>query len=162
MHAESATKTLTRIANFFPADVREQKMYDLSNSLKAIVTQRLLMTKDGKGRIPAFEILSNTPHVKMLISENKVNEVNKAMRRSTLDEGTISFDNFVFDLYESEKISYKEALKYVDSVTDFNVRLRADSKLKLPDILESADLSWDLSDSLYEVSQESKGAFRLS
>lgn len=160
VHATSTKLTLERIVNFFPHDARDQLMLDLSSNLQAIVTQRLMVRASGKGRVAALEILSNTPHIQFLIRESRFSEITQAMTRMTIKEGTITNDNYIFDLYESEVINYDEALLYVDSPNNFRVRLRSESNRKLPAELCSDDNDWDLTTSAAaENKQKTWGSF---
>lgn len=139
VHATTTKLTLERIVNMFPHERRDQLMLDLSHNLQAIVTQRLMTHISGKGRVAALEIMSNTPHIQLLIRESRFDEINGAMSRSTLKEGVISIDNYIFDLYESGQVTYEECLHYVDSPNNFRVRLRSDSKLELPPELRTSE-----------------------
>lgn len=136
LHATTTKLTLERIVNMFPHERRDQLMLDLSHNLQAIVTQRLMRHASGKGRVAALEVMSNTPHIELLIRESRFGELLSAMQRSTLKEGVITIDNYIFELYEAQKITYEESLLYVDSPNNFRVRLRSDSKLPLPDELK--------------------------
>lgn len=142
VHATNASLTLDRIVNMFPHERREQLLQDLSSSLRAIITQRLISRADGDGRIPALEIMTNTPHIQLLIRESRLNELTKAMSRSTLKEGVITIDNYIFELYEQGKVDYETALQYVDSPHNFTVRLREESTRGLPDELATQEQSW--------------------
>lgn len=144
VHATTAKLTLERIVNFFPHEQREQLMLDLSSNLQGIVTQRLMMHASGTGRVAALEIMSNTPHIELLIRESRFGEITDAMSRSTLKEGVITIDNYIFDLYERGEVTFEEALQYVDSPNNFRVRLRSDSARDLPDELESKTQDWGL------------------
>ncbi len=137
VHATTTRLTLERIVNMFPHERRDQLMLDLSHNLVAIVTQRLMQHASGKGRVAALEIMSNTPHIELLIRESRFADLLDAMSRSTLNEGVITIDNYIFDLYEQGKVTYEEALLYVDSPNNFRIRLRSDSKKELPDELKS-------------------------
>lgn len=151
VHATTTKLTLERIVNMFPHERRDQLMLDLSHNLQSIVTQRLMMHASGKGRVAALEVMSNTPHIELLIRESRFEELLDAMERSTLKEGVITIDNYIFDLYEAEKVTYEEALLYVDSPNNFRVRLRSDSHLPLPDELKSDnEQSWKLERSAAE------------
>lgn len=142
VHATNASLTLDRIVNMFPHERREQLLQDLSSSLKGIITQRLISRADGNGRIPALEIMTNTPHIQLLIRESRLNELGKAMSRSTLKEGVITIDNYIFELYEKGQVNYDTALQYVDSPHNFTVRLREESARGLPEELATKEQSW--------------------
>ncbi len=144
VHATTTKLTLERIVNFFPHEQRDQLMLDLSSNLQAIVTQRLMLHSSGNGRVVALEVLSNTPHMQLLIRESRFGEITDAMARATLKEGVITIDNYVFELYEKGEVEYEEALQYVDSPNNFRVRLRTDSERELPDELKSDVQDWNL------------------
>lgn len=144
VHATTAKLTLERIVNFFPHEQRDQLMLDLSSNLQGIVTQRLMMRAGGVGRIAALEIMTNTPHIELLIRESRFGDLTDAMSRSTLNEGVITIDNYIFDLYERGEVTFEEAMLYVDSPNNFRVRLRSDSTRDLPEELETASHNWGL------------------
>ena len=75
LHANNTNQALDRIINFFPEDRRQQLLMDLSLNLKAFVSQRLIPRKEGKGRVPAVEIMINTPLMADLIFKGKVHEI---------------------------------------------------------------------------------------
>ncbi|MBS9777398.1 MAG: PilT/PilU family type 4a pilus ATPase [Gammaproteobacteria bacterium] len=155
VHATTTKLTLERIVNMFPHERRDQLMLDLSHNLQAIVTQRLMIHASGKGRVAALEIMSNTPHIELLIRESRFEELLDAMQRATLKEGVITIDNYIFDLYEAGKVTYEESLLYVDSPNNFRVRLRSDSHLELPDELKSnSEQSWGLETSAEEENKK--------
>ncbi len=144
VHATTAKLTLERIVNFFPYEQRDQLMLDLSSNLQAIVTQRLMAHASGAGRIAALEVMSNTPHIELLIRESRFGEIGEAMSRSTLNEGVVTIDNYIFDLYESGEVTYEEAMQYVDSPNNFRIRLRSESERELPEELKSQENKWGL------------------
>ena len=114
--------------NFFPEERRTQLLMDLSLNLRAIVSQRLVAFKDRKGRIPAVEVLLNTPLVSDLIFKGEVHEIKEVMKRSR-DQGMQTFDQSLFDLHEAELISYEDALRNADSVNDLRLQVKLNSKL---------------------------------
>lgn len=156
VHASSAYLALERVVNFFDHTRREQLLDDLAQNLNAIICQRLMFPKTGKGRVPAIEVMTATPHLRFLIGEGRLGEINEAMERSTLTEGVITFDDYIFDLYEAEKVAYEEALKYVNSPTNFKVRLRAEFSIELPDELKSEEQSWELEASAAEDTKHNR------
>ncbi len=116
LHANNAYHALTRIVSFFPPESREHHLHDLSVSLKAIISQRLVRGLDGK-RIAATEILQNSLHVAELIIKQDVDAIKEAMERSMVD-GTQTFEQALYYLYKSGKISLDEALSNADSRTN--------------------------------------------
>ncbi len=164
VHATTTKLTLERIANMFPHDRRDQLMLDLSSNLRAIVTQRLMMRAEGKGRVAALEVMTNTPHIQLLIRESRFEDLGEAMARATLKEGVITIDNYIFDLYENGDVTYEESLLYVDSPNNFRIRLRADSKRELPvELQASEEQEWGLERTAYEENREKTwGSFSKS
>ncbi|MDD3884033.1 MAG: PilT/PilU family type 4a pilus ATPase [Gallionella sp.] len=127
LHANSANQALDRIINFFPEERREQLLMDLSLNVKSLISQRLIPTKEGKGRVAAIEILLNSPLIADLIFKGEVHTIKEVMAKSR-ELGMQTFDQALFDLYESDKISYEEALKNADSVNDLRLRIKLESK----------------------------------
>jgi twitching motility protein PilU len=128
LHANSTNQALDRVINFFPEEKRQQLLMDLSLNLRAMVSQRLIAFKDRKGRIPAVEILLNTPLVQDLIFKGNVPEIREVMKRSR-EQGMQTFDQALFDLHEAELISYEDALRNADSVNDLRLNIKLNSKL---------------------------------
>ena len=126
LHANSANQALDRIINFFPEERRTQLLMDLSLNLKAMVSQRLLPRQEGKGRIAAVEILLNTPLIADLIFKGEVAEIKELMKRSR-ELGMQTFDQSLFDLYESQMITYEDALRNADSVNDLRLQIKLNS-----------------------------------
>ncbi len=127
LHANSANQAIDRIINFFPEDRRQQLLMDLSLNLRAIVSQRLLPLKERKGRIPAVEILLNSPLIADLIFKGNIPEIKEIMKRSR-ELGMQTFDQALFGLYEDGQISYEDALRNADSVNDLRLQIKLHSK----------------------------------
>ena len=123
LHANSANQALDRIINFFPEDRREQLLMDLSLNIKALISQRLIPKKDGKGRAAAFEILLASPLISDLIFKGQVHEIKEVMAKSR-ELGMQTFDQALFTLHEDGAISYEEALKNADSVNDLRLKIK--------------------------------------
>ncbi|MGB8517099.1 MAG: PilT/PilU family type 4a pilus ATPase [Gallionella sp.] len=130
LHANSANQALDRIINFFPEERREQLLMDLSLNTKALISQRLIPNRDGVGRVPATEILLNSPLIADLIFKGEVHSI-KAVMGNSRELGMQTFDQALFLLYEQGKISYEEALKNADSVNDLRLRIKLESKSNL-------------------------------
>jgi twitching motility protein PilU len=120
LHANNANQALDRIINFFPEEKHNQVFLDLSLNLRAIISQRLIPSTDGK-RALAMEILLNTPLVADLIKRGDVHEIKDIMKRSE-KVGMQTFDTALFKLYQEGKISEEEAVKNADSQN--NVKLQ--------------------------------------
>ncbi len=127
LHANSSNQALDRIINFFPEERRAQLLMDLSLNLKALVSQRLLPRQEGKGRVAAVEILLNTPLVSDMIFKGEVGEIKELMKRSR-ELGMQTFDQALFDLYESRSVTYEDALRNADSVNDLRLQIKLHSK----------------------------------
>ncbi|MFW5954504.1 MAG: PilT/PilU family type 4a pilus ATPase [Guyparkeria sp.] len=131
LHANNTNQALDRIINFFPEERRQQLLMDLSLNLKAVVSQRLLPKADGDGRVPAVEVLINTPLIGDLIFKGDVSEIKEVMKRSR-ELGMQTFDQALFDLYEAYQVDYDEAISKADSVNDLRLRIKLESKRGLP------------------------------
>ena len=127
LHSNSANQALDRIINFFPEERRQQLLMDLSLNLKSIVSQRLLPLASGKGRVPAVEVLLNTPLVSDMVFKGEVTGIKDVMRKSR-ELGMQTFDQAIFDLYELGKVSYEDALRNADSVNDLRLNIKLNSK----------------------------------
>jgi twitching motility protein PilU len=125
LHANSTNQALDRIINFFPEERRAQLLMDLSLNVRAFVAQRLIPRRDGKGRVPAVEIMLNSPLVSDLIFKGDIGGIKDLMKKSR-ELGMQTFDQSLFDLYEAGLITYEDALRNADSLND----LRLDIKLK--------------------------------
>jgi twitching motility protein PilU len=127
LHANSTNQALDRIINFFPEERRQQLLMDLSLNLKGVVSQRLIPKADGKGRVPAVEIMINSPLMADLIFKGEVHEMKELMAKSN-ELGMQTFDQALFRLFEEGLISYEDALRNADSVNDLRLRIKLDSK----------------------------------
>lgn len=127
LHANSSNQALDRIINFFPEERRQQLLMDLSLNLKAVISQRLLRTKDGKGRVAAIEILLNTPLMADLILKGEVHAIKGLMQKSR-ELGMQTFDQALFDLYESGQVIYEDALRNADSINELRLRIKLEGK----------------------------------
>jgi twitching motility protein PilU len=127
LHANSANQALDRIINFFPEERRQQLLMDLSLNTRGLISQRLIPREGGIGRIAAMEILLNTPLIADLIFKGDVGQIKDIMAKSTR-LGMQTFDQALFDLYESGTISYEEAMRNADSKNELRLRIKLDSK----------------------------------
>jgi len=127
LHANSSNQALDRIINFFPEDKREQLLMDLSLNIRAMVSQRLIPRESTEGRIAAMEIMIGTPLISDLIFRGEVAKIKEVMSRSNR-LGMKTFDQALFDLFESRQISYEEALRNADSKNEIRLRIKLESK----------------------------------
>ena len=139
LHANSTNQALDRIINFFPEDRRQQLLMDLSLNLKSLVSQRLIPTAAGDGRIAAIEIMINSPLMSDLIFKGQVHDIKELIAKSN-ELGMQTFDQALFDLYESGNIKYEDALRNADSVNDLRLRIKLEGKeSKGSDLMEGLD-----------------------
>ena len=127
LHANSTNQAIDRIINFFPEERRHQLLMDLSLNLRAMVSQRLLPKKDGKGRVAAIEIMLNSPLISDLIFKGEVHEIKEIMKKSR-ELGMQTFDQALFDLYEAGRITYEDALRNADSINDLRLQIKLHGK----------------------------------
>ncbi len=127
LHANNANQALDRVINFFPEERKQQLLMDLSANLRCIISQRLLKTKDGKGRVAAIEILLNSPLIKDLILKGDLHEIKPIMQKSN-ELGMKTFDQALFDLYEEDKISFDDAMRNADSMNELRLRIKLEGK----------------------------------
>jgi twitching motility protein PilU len=121
LHANNAYQTMERIINMFPKEMHRTLFMDLSLNLRAIISQRLVRTVEGK-RVAAIEILMNTPHISDLIREGRVDEIRQAMAESK-EEGMTTFDDALLKLYRDGLISLEECLANSDSAANLEARI---------------------------------------
>jgi twitching motility protein PilU len=122
LHSNNADQTIERILNFFPESAHKNILMNLSLNLKAVVSQRLVVGKDGK-RLPAVEILINTPVIRDMMRRQQVHEIKEAMDRS-LEEGMQTFDQALFRMFKEGKIELEEALNKADSRDGLALKIR--------------------------------------
>ena len=126
-HTINAVQTIVRIVNFFPPHLHDEIRMQLSMILKGTLSLRLVTSKDGKGRIPAFETMVVTPSIARLIRENRIREI-----QNFIDEGAMfgmtSFKKSLVGLVKSGLVDAAEARKYADSKDDFDLEMKGISR----------------------------------
>ena len=127
LHANNANQALDRIINLFPEERKPQLLMDLSGNLRSIVSQRLVRTKDGKGRRAAIEILLNTPTMADAIFKGAMHEIKPIMTKSR-DLGMQTFDQALFELFETGEIDLEEAIRNADSANELRLSIKLNSK----------------------------------
>ena len=127
LHANNANQTLDRIINFFPEERKNQLLMDLSSNLRGIISQRLIRLSDGKGRKAAIEIMLNTPTISEMIMKGEAYRIKEIMGKSK-EIGMCTFDQALFDLYESGHIAYDEAILNADSANELRLLIKLKSK----------------------------------
>jgi twitching motility protein PilU len=135
LHSNNANQALERVINFFPPERHQQMYLQLSLNLKAIISQRLVKSKDG-GRAAAIEILTSNSRVRDLIRKGDCDTIKEAMEGAAID-GMQTFDQALFHLYRDGRISLEAALQNADSVTDLKLKIKLDNAGSAAD--EAAD-----------------------
>jgi twitching motility protein PilU len=123
LHSNSANQTIDRIINFFSEERRKQLLMDLSSNLRAIISQRLVRTADGKGRKAAIEILINTPIIADKLLKGEFHEI-KAIMSKSRELGMKTFDWSLFELYNDGTITYDEAIRNADSANELRLNIK--------------------------------------
>ncbi|MGH7330695.1 MAG: ATPase, T2SS/T4P/T4SS family, partial [Polyangiaceae bacterium] len=121
LHANNCAETLDRVINLFPLDQHNQIFLDLSQYLRAILAQRLVMGKDGK-RCAAVEVMLNTPHIAELVKKGDVVSIKEAIVASR-ERGVQSFDAALHALYRDQRIELEEALTHADSRANLEAKI---------------------------------------
>ena len=122
LHSNNADQTLERILNFFPESAHRNILMNLALNLRAVISQRLVIGKDGR-RLPAAEVLLNTPLIRDMIRRGQIHEIKEAMDRS-LQEGMQTFDQALMAMYKEGKIDLEEALSKADSRDGLALKIR--------------------------------------
>lgn len=123
LHANNANQAIDRILHFFPDEMHDQLLMDLSLNLRGIVAQQLIKRSDGKGRYPVVEIFLNTPLAKDYIRKGEITKLKELMKNSK-EEGMQTFDMALYELYREHKISYDDAIGAADSKNDLRLVIK--------------------------------------
>ncbi|WP_151636697.1 PilT/PilU family type 4a pilus ATPase [Noviherbaspirillum aerium] len=142
LHANNANQTIDRIINFFPEERRNQLLGDLSSNLRAIISQRLVRTEDGKGRRAAIEILLNTPTIAEQILKGQFHAIKETMAKSR-ELGMRTFDQALFDLYNAGHIGYDEAIRNADSANELRLQIKLRANRGQPGEASAFNLALD-------------------
>jgi len=136
LHTLDATETINRIISVFPPYQQKQVRLQLSTILKAVISQRLVPRADGKGRVPALEVLVSTGLVRELIADkDRTKELPDAIAKGYTTYGMQTFDQSLMSLVKQNLVTYDEALKHVSNPDDFALRFRG--------IASTSDSDWD-------------------
>ena len=127
LHANNANQALDRILHFFPDEMRDQLLMDLSLNLRGIIAQQLIKRADNKGRYPAVEILINTPLAKDYIRKGEIHKLKELMKDSR-EQGMQTFDQALYDLYMAGKIGYDDALNSADSRNEVRLMIKLNTE----------------------------------
>jgi twitching motility protein PilU len=121
LHANNAPETLDRVINMYPNEQHNQVLMDLSQYLRAVISQRLVRAKEGR-RVPAVEVMLNTPHLSEMIKKGDISNVKEAFK-DTREPGMQTFDEALFELYRNGVISMEEALSNADSRSNLEAKI---------------------------------------
>ncbi|MCD4688567.1 MAG: PilT/PilU family type 4a pilus ATPase, partial [Desulfuromonadaceae bacterium] len=151
LHTVDAPESINRIISVFPPHQHRQIRAQLSGILKAVISQRLVPRADGKGRVPAVEVMVSTARTRDLIDDREKTK----LLRDTIQQGYVSygmqtFDQSLMTLYKQKLISFEEALRQSSNPDDF--------QLKASGISSTSDLSWDAFEQSHEPTQEDEAA----
>jgi len=136
LHTIDATETINRIVAVFAPHQQKQVRLQVASVLKAVISQRLIPRKDGKGRAPAVEVMVSTPFIRdCIVDKEKTHLIHGAIAAGTSQYGMQSFDQSIFSLFSQGLISYEEALRWASNVDEF--------KLKVQGISTTSDMSRD-------------------
>ncbi|HET6676625.1 MAG TPA: PilT/PilU family type 4a pilus ATPase [Nitrospiraceae bacterium] len=122
LHSNNANQAIERIMNFFPVERHAQIYLQLSLNLRAIISQRLIPSIDGR-RVPALEIMLDTPRIKDLIKKAEIDTLKEAMEQG-IEEGCQTFDHVLFHLYKAERITIEQALINADSANNLRLKIK--------------------------------------
>lgn len=123
LHANNANQAIDRILHLVPSELHDKLKFDLSLNLRGIVAQQLVPTADGFGRVAAIEVLLNSPLIADLIARGDFGEIKAVMTKSR-ELGMQTFDQALYDLYQSGRISYADALHHADSPNDLRLMIK--------------------------------------
>jgi twitching motility protein PilU len=134
LHANNSYNALNRIISFYPIENRAALFQDLSSTVKAIVSQRLIKSASGGTRTAAVEVMVNTRYISELIEKGEISQIKEAMEKS-ISGGSQSFETALYNLVQAGKISQEEALANADSATNLLWLLNngPDAKKEEPD-----------------------------
>ena len=121
LHANNSPETLERIINMYPRDQHKQVFMDLAQYTRAIISQRLVKSKEGE-RVAAVEIMLNTPYISELMLKGDISGVKEAFK-STNEPGMQCFDDALLGLYKNGRVSMEEALANSDPRADLEAKI---------------------------------------
>jgi twitching motility protein PilU len=158
LHSNNANQAIERILNFFPPARHVQMYLQLSLNLRAIISERLIPSLDGR-RVAALEILMDTPRIKDLIKKGAVDTIKEGMEQG-IQEGCQTFDDALFTLYKERKISFDQAMINADSANNLRLKIKL-AGLKIDDEPEEVQPIKTAAGQPKTVDVRDSGAFRL-
>src|SRR5687767_12580019 len=130
LHTLDATETINRIVAVFPPHYQKQVRSQLASILRAVVSMRLMPRIDGKGRVPAVEVLITTPFIRdCIMDKDRTHLIPGAIAQGTSQYGMQSFDQSIFGLLEQNLVSYEEAMRWVSNVDEFKLKVQGISTI---------------------------------
>jgi len=136
LHTLDATETINRIISVFPPYQQKQIRLQLASILKSVISQRLVPRADGKGRVPALEVLVSTARIRECVGDkDRTKEIHDAIAKGYTTYGMQTFDQSLMSLVKQKLVTYDEALKHVSNPDDFALRFRG--------IGSTSDGTWD-------------------
>ncbi len=150
LHTLDSVETINRIVSVFPPHSQKQVRFQLSSILKGVISMRLIPEKGGKGRVPAVEIMINTPYIQeCIIKKEKTALIRDAIEAGVSQYGMQTFDQSIYYLYKNDLISFEQGLRYSSNPNDF--------KLRVAGIQSSSDVSREeMEKEMSEVKKENK------
>jgi len=125
LHTLDATETINRIISIFPPHQQKQVRLQLAAVLRGVISMRLIPRADGRGRVPAVEVLIATPFIRDCIeNKEKTKMVRQAIAAGTSQYGMQTFDQSIYQLYKRELITYEEALRRATNPDEFKLRVQ--------------------------------------
>ncbi len=154
LHTLDAVETVNRIISVFPPYQQKQVRLQLASVLKAVISQRLVPRADGKGRVPAVEVMVSTARVRECVADKeRTKELHDAIAKGFTTYGMQTFDQSLMQLLKSELVTYEEALKHVSNPDDFSLRYRG--------VASTSDGTWDDFERDEEENETSDGGPKL-
>jgi twitching motility protein PilU len=160
VHANNSYYGLNRVINMYPHDARESLQMDLSVSLKAVISQRLIHDVNGD-ILPAVEIMLNTKHIQELIKNGEIDRIKEAMEQS-LAPGSQTFEQSLFKLYQEGRITLEEAMTNADSPTNLHWLINNAAKASVPVSGAAAGGSAPAAPALRPAAQEDLSSIKLN
>jgi len=124
LHTLDAVETINRVVAVFPPHSQKQIRFQLASILKSVISMRLIPRMGGKGRVPAVEVMVNTPYIQECINNReKTNLIRDAIAAGVSEYGMQTFDQSIYQLYKDEYISFEQGLRYSTSPNNFKLRV---------------------------------------
>ncbi len=125
LHTLDATETINRVVAVFPPHQQKQVRLQIASVLRAVVSLRLIPKADGRGRVPACEVLITTPFIRdCIVDKERTHLIHNAIAQGTSQYGMQTFDQSIFSLFERGLVSYEEAVRWASNVDEFNLKVQ--------------------------------------